>query len=306
MDKNLLDDHSQRIDVDESLNRILNIATCVATDPDPDPVKDFFISNAVKRMLYGDDEFPYNIAMEREIINNLLSISFEKLGFDEREKMSPAEMQAVYFHFIKYELTNFIIEKLKPESFNMSCKDAIDRGGVSSAYYNLMKSLELGSPLSKDEFYRGLHAAPALVKGRGMNHHTRLIWNAVNSYLDSPQPKPVESPEWLVEWRNKNAPTTSYLHIISKLEAYVQERSQDDRIHHSILKKHDKETKVNAATKLLVLIKDPGRDDIVFDTKEWDALHQGRLAKVVEDIKARGILELDQFKPSRSGSSLQV
>lgn len=306
MDKHLLDDHSQYIDIDAAKERMFNIATGTLSELDPDPVKDFYISDDIKALLYGPGEHGYDRENQEIIINNLLHRSFEKLGYDEKATLSPAEMQAVYFHFIKYELTNFILEKLKPESFNMSCKDAIDRGGVSSAYYNLMKSLEMEAPLSKDEFYRALHAAPTMVKGRGMNHHTRLIWNAVDAYINSPHPKQVETPEWLISWRNENAPKSSKLSIISNLESYIGKRDEDVRTHTSIFGKHDKATKVDAASKLLYLINNPTDEDTKFTQKEWAALNQGRLAKVLEEVKKHGLIEVDKYKPEEVKPTLKV
>jgi len=306
MDKNLLEDHSPSIEIDVANRRMLNIALGRPSEPDPDPVKDFHISDDIKILLYGEGEPKYNLQNEEEIINNLLHRSFEKLGYDEKQYLSPAEMQAVYFHFVKFELTNFIVDTLKPDSFNMSCKDAIDRGGVSSAYYNLMKSLELGTPLSKEEFHRALHAAPTLVKGRGMNHHTRLIWNAVDAYINSPHPKPTEVPDWLTAWRNDNAPKSSKLSIISNLESYINNRDEDVRKFTSIFGKHDKTTKVDAATKLLRLINNPQDEDTKFTQKEWAALNQGKLLKVLEEVKKHGLLEIDQYKPEEVKPKLKI
>ncbi len=89
----------------------------------------------------------------------------------------------------------------------MSCKDGIDRAGAASAYYNLIKSIQQGSPLSRQEFERAIHAAPALVKGRGMNYHAKILYNAIDYYLQAKQAsneKLPEGAEWLLEWRNDN------------------------------------------------------------------------------------------------------
>src|SRR5690606_4438159 len=116
-------------------------------------------------------------------------------------QISPAQRQAVWFHFNKFELPNYIIQTLQPESINFSCKDAIDRGGVSSAYYNLVKSFETDHPLSREEFDQALHAAPAMVKGRGMNHHLKMIWNTVDAYVNANYQAIYEDPQkaWLIE-----------------------------------------------------------------------------------------------------------
>ncbi|MCF6775483.1 hypothetical protein L3V83_02730 [Thiotrichales bacterium 19X7-9] len=166
---------------------------------------DFFVSDHIKTLLYGksSDGLSYDNEIESNVIRDLMDKSILALGLAGKDTLTQAETQALYFHFLKYEFTNFVLEKLKPLSFNTSCKDAIDRGGVSSLYFNLIKSIELGNPLSEDEFYRGLHAAPAMVKGRGMNHHVKLIANVVDQYIEANK-ETVEIPKWLVAWRDDN------------------------------------------------------------------------------------------------------
>ncbi|OAJ33019.1 hypothetical protein [Piscirickettsia salmonis] len=91
----------------------------------------------------------------------------------------------------------------------MTCKDGIDRAGIASAYYNLMQSMKGQMCLSQEEFERALHAAPALVKGRGMNHHIETLWNAVDCYLNSMKERGEghQVPLWLTQWRDKNRPS---------------------------------------------------------------------------------------------------
>ncbi|ODN41754.1 hypothetical protein [Piscirickettsia litoralis] len=170
--------------------------------------KDFYISDHIKNKLYKrslfKDKDNGDESVEHKKLSELLENSIKALGFERRVQLSEREQQALYFHFLKFELTNYIIDTLQPKSFNMSCKDAIDRGGVSSAYYNLIKSIKNGTPLSQEEFERALHAPPALVKGRGMNHHAKIIWNAIDCYLKGTNDK---TPDWLTEWRNQNRPS---------------------------------------------------------------------------------------------------
>lgn len=184
----------------------------IATGKRQLPTQDFFISNKIKKLLYGEDlksDDGYDHTIEERVIKELLDKTFAKLGIDPQSarQLSLSEVNAIYFHFIKFELTNFIIDKLKPQTFNMSCKDAIDRGAVSSAYYNVLKSFEEKKPMTEEEFNRALHAAATLVKGRGMNHHAKVIWNAVNTYLNSPEIPSETKPAWMDTWRNKNIPS---------------------------------------------------------------------------------------------------
>ncbi len=280
--------HQQDISTNTAYQRMLNIAKGVAT-PDTERYRDFYISDNVKRLLYGakrvDGKSVVDTANEEKILKHLLDNSFAKLGIDKnrKETLSTAEMQAVYFHFIKFELTNYILLKLNPVSFNMSCKDAIDRGGISSAYYNLMKSLESGMPLSEDEFHRALHAAPSAVKGRAMNDHINLIWNAVDAYLNNPANK---CPEWMVIWRNENAPEGSKHTHLAELDSYIatvqleKEQGKDVEL---------KAIKESAAIQLKALATYPNKS-IPVDENQMKALNNGRLKDIFSNLKKNGLV----------------
>lgn len=296
MDKHLLEDHHQSIRVQDAIDDILAIANGTS----PRDIKDFHISDDIKQLLYGTDEYSehgYNTVTENTVLIGLLEETFKKLGVDPdtRATISPAEMQAIYFHFVKYELTNYIIETLKPASFNMSCKDAIDRGGVSSAYYNLMKSLEEGTPISKEEFHRALHAAPTLVKGRGMNHHTKLIWNAVDMYLNGLDKKGIQPEPWMAEWRDKHAPNHTKVRILKDLDDYIGKRDTDQRDKFGMFAKFDKGIKLSAARKLRDLVANPDNNDIEFTPKEWGALNDKRLSKILSEMLKTGFVTKEQI-----------
>jgi len=165
-------------------------------------ISDFIISEATRKLLFETDEH------QSEKLKELLTNSFEKLGISPQDMLSTAQKQAVWLHFIKYELTNYIIETLKPNSFNFSCKDAIDRGAVSSAYYNLMKSFELNQAMQRNEFEVSLSQAATNVKGRDMNFHRHIIWNALNVYVNANYSSLLSdnSKSWLIYWRDINCP----------------------------------------------------------------------------------------------------
>ncbi|MDI9818409.1 MULTISPECIES: hypothetical protein [unclassified Legionella] len=183
----------------------------IATQKSKRKTKDFFISDKVRQLLFK------NVA-EEDQMKFLLTKSFKAMGFEEDATLSSAQRQAVWFHFIKFELTNYIIKTLEPESINFSCKDAIDRGGVSSAYYNLLESFRQEKPLSREEFERALHAAPAMVKARGMNHHLKLIWNAVDAYINANYEtlRSKKDQAWLIEWRDANCPHSRVQHLLEQ------------------------------------------------------------------------------------------
>ena len=165
-------------------------------------IEDFYISDRISSLLFTD------LNDKNARLNMLLDNSFIAMGMQNNNKLSHAQMQAVWFHFIKFELPNYIIATLNPMSINFTCKDAIDRGGVSSAYYNLIKSFEIKTPMDREEFECALHSAAAMVKGRGMNWHINMIWNAVDAYITNHYAILKNSPNktWLIEWRDCNCP----------------------------------------------------------------------------------------------------
>lgn len=171
-------------------------------------IKDFYISDNVKALLYGqarNSTEKYNKDNEKIIMNDLLNQAFAKMGIPENASLTQAQQQAIFFHFIKYEVTNFIIDRLNPESINFACKDAIDRGGVSSLYYNLVKSIETDHPMSQAEFFEALHGAPTMAKGRGINNQLDRVWNAVSMYVQANkenQQHPI--PDWLIKLHNEH------------------------------------------------------------------------------------------------------
>ncbi|MDP3562260.1 MAG: hypothetical protein Q8R83_08810 [Legionellaceae bacterium] len=182
------------------LNKFMDITKGSSLDnPNSKAVKDFYISPKIKAKLFTDGR------SEEAVYKELLESSFEELNL-KKDNLSKAEQQAVWIHFIKFKLTDMIITKLKPQALHFSCKDAIDRGSISSAYYNLMKSLSLGTPISREEFDRVLHTPAAMVKGRGMNNHSNRIWNVVDAYVSANASALTKDATWLIEWRDVNCP----------------------------------------------------------------------------------------------------
>ncbi len=180
------------------------------------PIKDFYISDKIRRAVFQDANGRYSKENEKQQLQELLDKSYKAMGIQEGEALTGAQRQAVWFHFIKFELTNAIVKALTPQTVNFSCKDAIDRGGVSSAYYNLMNSLQNNQPMTREEFDQGLHAAPTMVKARGMNHHTKLIWNAVDAYINANYEAIKNEPKqaWLIQWRDLNCPHTRVAELL--------------------------------------------------------------------------------------------
>ncbi|CEG57121.1 hypothetical protein [Legionella fallonii] len=165
-------------------------------------IADFWISKEIRKQLFGNDKEQFII------FSKLLTNSFKEYGVNPSDTLSTAQKQAIWLHFTKFELTNYIINTLNPRGYNFSCKDAIDRGALSSAYYNLMNSFKLQQPIQREEFERALDAAAAHVKGRGMNFHRNIIWNALDSYVNANYETLItdDKKSWLIFWRDMNCP----------------------------------------------------------------------------------------------------
>jgi len=306
MDKAAIEDHHRSIDAQDAIKLIIEIAQGDSNRE----VKDFYISNKIKKLLYGEDgedgedvDKNYDCSIEAKVLYGLVKKSFIKLGFEPKPNtitlISPAERQAIYFHFIKYELTNYIIEKLHAD-FNISCKDAIDRGGDASAYYNLIKSIEQGHPMTKAEFYRALHAAPTLVKGRGMNEHSKLIWNAIDKYINGRQLTGKTELKWLVDWRDKHAPDHSKVKFCNELNWEYKKLTRSsgisvwDKVKDGILLK-DKVAEGNTIKKLLQAMTEPDDKPILLSVAEEKALY-GPLKRISSAIFATGCVDEHRIK----------
>ena len=174
-------------------------------------VTDFKISPKIRTLLFKDE------AQQQAILIELLEKSFKTMGLKAKQSLSTAQKQAVWLHFIKFELTDYIIGMLNPLSYNFSCKDAIDRGTLSSLYYNLLKSFSLNQPMSQDEFERDLDIAAANVKGRGMNFHRTILWNAIDTLVNANYDELIKNKEksWLIYWRDMNCPHTRVKELMS-------------------------------------------------------------------------------------------
>jgi hypothetical protein len=165
-------------------------------------VVDFKISPDVKRLLFTTKE------NEVFVLKELLTKSFLVMGINEGYSLSTSQKQAVWLHFIKYELTHYILTTLQPESFNFSCKDAIDRGALSSLYFNLHESFTSKQPMSRNQFENDLDVAAANVKARGMNFHRLILWNAIDHYVTTHYDilKDDSKKSWLIYWRDMSCP----------------------------------------------------------------------------------------------------
>ena len=206
MNGDLFKDIKTKFSYQDTVNELLLIAT---EDPNAQTkIKDFHMSARTRARLYPDENGQYSKEKEREVLQDLFDKSAKKLNINTQGSISAAQQQALWFHFIKYEFTNYAIDKLKPLTYNIDCKDGIDRGAAHRAYYRLLKNIEAGTPMTRDAFQEALHAAAAGNKGRGMNHHHNMIWNAVDAYVSANYDSIKNNPEqaWMLQWRDWNCP----------------------------------------------------------------------------------------------------
>lgn len=193
-----------------------------------DEIKDFHMSDVVRKKLF----FNHDVE-EDKTLEILLDRSIRAAINVRNGNISPAQRQAIWFHLINYELPKYILDTLQPTGFNMSCKDAIDRGGVASAWYNLMRSFESdNTAMSRAEFETALHGACLYVKGRGLNAHINRIWNAANEYvnanIDTLENDPKKS--WLILWRDMNCPSERIQDVLEKRMETAEKRVGNDSL----------------------------------------------------------------------------
>lgn len=249
MDQSIYRYTSDRLSYQHVYDELLQIAN---QDPANErKVKDFYISKKIRHLIFKDEEGNYSEEAEKTCLKRLLNKSFKALGITAEQTISSAQRQAVWFHFIKFELTAHIVQTLAPKSINFSCKDAIDRGGVSSLYYNLIKSITLKNPMSRSEFECGLHAAPSMVKARGMNHNLNVLWNTINAYVNANYndlKKNVRG-AWLIEWRDLNCP---HERVNDLLELRIRQTVAE--LEDALIKQHPKKQGILRGLQILQLI----------------------------------------------------
>jgi len=153
---------------------------------------DFYIPDHIKKLIPN-----YESKIEK-----LFDDSLTFLGLNNKKEITEAERHALMFHFIKYEVTNFLIEELKPANhINFTCKDAIDRGATHDLYYHTIKSIKNNKPISDEDFNKYLHAASIQVKGRKLNKHLNYLANAISVRLNTDENY---TTEYIKKWAKDN------------------------------------------------------------------------------------------------------
>lgn len=181
---------------------------------------DFYIPPDVKQKIFGENAEP--------IIGELLNRSAKfVMGEPVPANVTAEQRQAILFDFVKSQLSNHIIKQLNPSTVNFSCKDAIDRGGVHTLWYEFKQRLGAGTPMDKDEFNKHLDASALLVKGRAVNDHRNVIWNALSeAYVNNPAQFQHADLAWVKPWLTANFPTTKSIEALkSKQNRTLQEET---------------------------------------------------------------------------------
>lgn len=119
--------------------------------------------------------------------------------------VSNGQRQAILFQFYKHNFTQFLLQALNPQCFNISCKDAIDRGGVHNLWNIFCSTIENNKSMSLEEFETLLTIPAVLVKERPINDHMYLVVNCLGYYYSNLPPEKRQLIPWVEEWLKINS-----------------------------------------------------------------------------------------------------
>lgn len=173
-----------------------------------DNKNDFYMPDEVKTALFGDNmkevvEQLYLTALQKTVDPNIQQKDLRGL------EITPQNRNALLFQFVKGELSNKIIDELNPKAYNMSCKDAIDRGGIHTLYHHLNKRFDQNNPMSEAEFKKYMDAPAMIVKYRTLNDNRTLLWNTLK-HRNENDPEFAKSHPWVKDWVAKNDPAIKH------------------------------------------------------------------------------------------------
>lgn len=114
----------------------------------------------------------------RETIETLFQQSLAHLFPGGKEinfskKLKHNDLRMIWFDFVKLQLTEYILTKITHSTFNITCKDGIDRAWAHSMYYNEFR--EQRRQLEDEDWLKFANRPAEIVKGREMNHHLTLL-----------------------------------------------------------------------------------------------------------------------------------
>lgn len=189
---------------------------------------DFYIHKKFYKQIFGEDA--NNIFLNRKNHHDLTDDELKALmktelgdlfksaveeitgkNLDNAQPLSTLERSAVLFHFVKFSLTDHILDKLNPQGYNTTCKDAIDRGAVHTLWYQMNKQFKMHmeieeiKPMSEKEFLMYLESPAMSVKYRALNHNRNQLWNVLNHRMKA-DPIFASVHPWAKNWLIQNDP----------------------------------------------------------------------------------------------------
>lgn len=172
-------------------------------------LNDFYISQDVKEHVLGkkpEDRRAYLAQLFEEAVSDILGESKKDQAF--KLEISAEERAAVTFHFIKEKITSAFLKQCQPRAYNITCKDAIDRGAIHALWHQMQGQYQRflkgeGEPLSEATFLTQLDSAAMLVKLRSLNHNRNAIGNAL-LYRMQADPLFAKAHPWAWQWLARN------------------------------------------------------------------------------------------------------
>lgn len=209
---------------------------------------DFYMSDDVKEALFGNNISP--------IVGELFARAAKDIlgkDYSPQKQVDPTIRQAILFHFVKFHLTDHILNQLQPDNFNISCKDNIDRGGAHNLWYELNLAIRDGTQnIPLEDFQKNLDASALLVKDRPMNNHRNVIWNTLyQQFIHNPQ-KTAERMPWVGDWLARNIPLEK--HLENRLQKPSHEITLSKSLKNSLAKRLGKKPNDLTNSEVLALI----------------------------------------------------
>lgn len=217
---------------------------------------DFYISDDVKEALFGDNIGPIVTELFSRAAKDILGPEYAT-----HKIVDPTIRQAILFHFVKFYLTDHILNQLQPDNYNISCKDNIDRGGAHNLWYELNLAIQDGNEkISLESFQKNLDASALLVKDRPMNDHRNVLWNTLyQQFIHNPQ-KTADRMPWVGDWLAKNIPLEK--HLEKSLQKPSHEVTLSKSLKESLAKRLGKSAKNLTNNEVLSLIRKDVNDRI--------------------------------------------
>lgn len=150
--------------------------------------------------------------------------------------LSPEQRSAVIFHFTKFHLTKLILDTLQPRVYNISCKDAIDRGAIHTLWNRMNEKYDRSKedkdkPMSKEEFLMMLDYPALITKYRTVNANKNLLWNVLSHRMNADE-RFAKAHPWAVDWLKENEPRKAKLaEKEATLPSYKTKKAKSHSIH---------------------------------------------------------------------------